>query len=100
MSTQRTKIVASLLPADWPAWAVSIVADEAIDFHRACEGDWAVPEVLLERSVDRVSRAIERALRDGEDADDAWVDRWEDAKTDVEVADALTKTSLELSKDA
>jgi len=99
MRPQRTKIVASLLPSDWPAWAVSIVADEAVDFHRECEGDWAVPEVLLERSVDRVSRAIERALRDGEDADDAWFERWEDAKTDVEAAEALTKTSLELSKD-
>lgn len=42
------------LPKDWPAALVAKVEDEAIEYVRACRQPFAVPEVEMDRCLERV----------------------------------------------
>ena len=86
----------SLLPTDWPKWAVQVVHDEAKQFSAEVSRPWVQFDLALKNAVESSYRVIERTVKANLDleADEAWWDRFDEGKLEAEIEAALVSYTI------
>ena len=89
----------SKLPKSWPPIARDIVLDAARYYYREMKEPWPVPDVNMERAIERANKEITAREREiYEEASSTWINRWESGKLDAEMKRAIEETYRRLSR--